>query len=337
MPRAHTPAVSAPAVPDHDGADAVGIIGASEACIALTEQVRRIARADAPVLIEGETGSGKELVARAVHYLGARRCRPFVPVNCGAIPESLAEAELFGHVRGAFTDAKTSRAGVVAHADGGTLFLDEIDALPVKGQVTLLRFLQDRRYRPVGNSAECFSDARVVAACNRPLAALATSGAFRSDLLYRLNIFYLRVPPLRERTGDITLLARHFVGLFCRRYGLEPKSLHGDTLEWMQRYAWPGNVRELENLLHRLVLLCDDDTIRYDGETAPGSRPAERCPNFQSAKAKAIATFERDYLTRVLNEANGNISAAARLACKERRSLGKLMKKHGIVREHYTV
>ncbi len=310
----------------------LGMVGESPAYSALVEQIRRIACADAPVLIEGETGSGKELAARAVHYLSPRRDKPFVPINCGAIPDTLIESELFGHARGAFTDAKQTRAGVIAHAHGGTLFLDEIDTLSAKGQVTMLRFLQDRRYRPVGQQAEQISDARIVAASNRPLSAIVAQGGFRSDLLYRLNILSLRVPPLRERPDDIAPLAVHYLRLLCARYGLMSKRLHAATLNWMRRYPWPGNVRELENLLHRLVLLSDGEEIRYTGEVEGESIPESGYgyPDFHTAKAQAIADFERAYLARVMAETQGNVTAAARLACKERRSLGKLLKKYGI-------
>ncbi|MFC5569069.1 sigma-54 interaction domain-containing protein [Lysobacter yangpyeongensis] len=310
------------------------IIGQSPAYLRLVAQIRKMAGNDASVLIEGETGAGKELAARAVHYLSRRRERPFVPLNCGAIPESLVEAELFGHVRGSFTDAKHNREGVIAHAQGGTLFLDEIETLSPKGQVALLRFLQDRRYRPVGHSREQLADVRVVAATNKPMPRIVAEGQFRSDLLYRLNVLNLRVPPLRERVEDIVPLATHFVALFCERYGLGAKRLDHGTGLWMQQYDWPGNVRELENLVHRLVLFCDGDVLYYAGD--PDDEPADRtCPDFRRAKAAAIASFERTYLTRLMRETNGNISAAARMACKERRALGKLLKKHGIDKDVY--
>lgn len=312
-----------------------GMIGDSLGYRRFLDQIRKIAQADAPVLIEGETGSGKELAARAVHYLSRRRELRFVPVNCGAIPDTLIESELFGHARGAFTDAKQAQAGVIAHAEGGTLFLDEIDALSARGQVAMLRFLQDQRYRPLGRASERCSDARVVAASNRPLQALVEQGGFRSDLLYRLDILSLRVPPLRERNDDVAQLARHFVDLFCARYRLPVKRLHPDTLGWMSRHAWPGNVRELENLIHRLVLLSDGDEIHYAGETTQPDPPSSDPPNFQCAKARAIEAFERAYLSWVMAETKGNVTAAAHLASKERRALGKLLKKHGIDKDRY--
>jgi len=315
-----------------------GMIGNSVAFMTLLRQIAKIARTDACVLIEGETGVGKELTARAIHYLSARRSKPFISLNCGAIPESLIESELFGHARGAFTDAKTNRCGVISQADGGTLFLDEIDSLPSKGQVALLRFLQDRRYRPVGQSVEQVSNSRVIAATNQPLQDLVERRAFRSDLMYRLNIIRLQVPPLRERKTDIVLLARHFLKAYCERYGLPAKSLHSSSWVWMMRYDWPGNVRELESVIHRNVLLSEDREIIIDEcvpqlQSQPAPSSTHEFPNFQDAKAHAIAEFERDYLCKLVKETHGNVSAAARLACKERRSLGKLLKKYGIDKE----
>jgi DNA-binding NtrC family response regulator len=315
------------------------IIGESPAVRAVLAQIEKIGRSDAPVLIHGETGSGKELVAHAIHGSSPRRPGPLVAINCGAIPDTLIEAELFGHDRGAFTDAKRARPGVIAEAHGGTLFLDEVDTLSPKAQVTLLRFLQDRRYRPVGSAQETTSDARVIAATNQPLHALVEAGRFRSDLLYRLRIFELSIPPLRDRPEDIEPLARHFIGVFAATYGIGPKRLHPQTLEWLRRHDWPGNVRELENWIHREMLLADGQEIRSVGDTwcwretrqALGATPAD----FRSEKARAMAAFESAYLARVLAEARGNVTLAARLAGKERRAFGKLLKKHGIDRTRY--
>lgn len=304
------------------------MIGRSAAFREVERQVERIAGTCAPVLIEGETGCGKEVAARAIHYLSPRRDRPFVPINCGAVADNLIEAELFGHARGAFTDAKTARAGLVAQAHLGTLFLDEIDALSARAQVAMLRFLQDQRYRPVGESVEQVCDTRIVAASNRPLDQLAACGEFRKDLLYRLNIVVLRIPPLRERREDIEPLARHFLERYCRQYGFGQRSLHRDTLAWMEAQAWPGNIRELENTVHRLVLMSDAEELREHAGAA-GVRESGGA-DFYSAKQRAIETFERSYLSKVLTQAQGNVSEAARLAHKERRALGRLIKKHGI-------
>lgn len=304
------------------------MIGCSAAFHEVERQIERIAGTSAPVLIEGETGCGKELAARAIHYLSPRCNRPFVPINCGAVAESLIESELFGHARGAFTDAKAARTGLVAQAHLGTLFLDEIDALSARAQVAMLRFLQDQRYRPVGESSELVCDTRILAASNRPLDQLAERGEFRKDLLYRLNIVVLRIPALRERREDIEPLARHFLDRYSRQYGIEGRRLHRETLAWMEAQPWPGNIRELENTVHRLVLMGECEEPRPTGAEAVPSGSSNG--DFHSAKRRAIETFERSYLVKVLAETNGNVSKAARLAHKERRALGRLIKKHGI-------
>ena len=312
------------------------IVGASPAFLGLLAQLRRVAGSEAPVLIEGETGSGKELAARAIHYWGTRSAGPFVPVNCGALPDHLLEAELFGHERGAFTDAKLARRGLVAEANGGTLFLDEVDALSAKAQIALLRFLQDQRYRPLGSSRELRTNVRRVAATNQPLADATQQGRFRCDLMYRLKILHLELPPLRARSGDAERLAQHFVGVFCAQYRLPVKTFDTATLAWIRSYAWPGNVRELENWVHRELLMADGLTIRAMLERPHGCADAPSPPeiaNFQRAKAEAVRLFERDYVLTVLRQAQGNVTRAAQIAGKERRAFGKLLKKHGIDRQ----
>lgn len=311
------------------------LVGACAVHQAMLEQLRCITESDAPALIEGETGSGKEIAARLVHYGGSRRAGPFVPVNCGALPDSLIESELFGVERGAFTDARQSRRGLVSEAAGGTLFLDEVDALSAKAQVTLLRFLQDRCFRPVGRARELRTDARVVAAANQPLDVLVANGEFRADLLYRLKILYLILPPLRQRSEDIELLARHFVVHLARRYGVQPRDFDAATIAWMKAHSWPGNVRELENWVHRRFLMSRGVSITIDEApvfVAPqtASSLPMGLPSFRQAKAQAVECFERDYLRRALVAADGNVSQAARLAGKERRAFGRLLKKHGI-------
>jgi two-component system, NtrC family, response regulator GlrR len=310
-------------------------VGTSDAFRAVLQQLLRIAQCEAPTLIEGETGSGKDLAARALHYGGTRRDGPFVPINCGAIPDALVESELFGHERGAFTDAREKRAGLVAEARGGTLFLDEVDALSPKAQVTLLRFLQDQRYRPVGTPREQRGDVRVIAASNHPLDALAHNGRFRADLLYRLKILYLVMPPLRERGHDAVVLAEHFVGRFAARYGTPRKALPAHVGDWLRQQRWPGNVRELENWVHRAFLMSPGATLLLDaagGQTVPAQPDAAAdLGPFALAKAEAVRLFECDYLRRALELGDGCVSRAARLAGKERRAFGKLLKKHGLV------
>ena len=314
------------------------IVGASPAFVAMLERLQRIARSDAPVLIEGETGCGKELAARSIHYGGLRRAGPFVPVNCGALPDHLLEAEWFGHERGAFTDAKTARRGLVAEANGGTLFLDEIDALSAKAQITLLRFLQDQRYRPLGSSRELATRVRVVAAGNQPLSELVRAGHFRADLLYRLEILHLQLPPLRERSGDARLLAQHFNAVYCVKYRVAPRVLDAVTLAWLDNHRWPGNVRELENWVQRELLMGDGSAPSVlrplPIRSAAAVAVAATGPiDFRHAKAEAVRRFECDYVAQVMKQAEGNVTRAAHLAGKERRAFGKLLKKHGIDRQ----
>ena len=318
------------------GAGRAAIIGASPAFLAMLDRLQRIARSDAPVLIEGETGCGKELAARSIHYGGLRRAGPFVPVNCGALPDHLLEAELFGHERGAFTDAKTARRGLVAEADGGTLFLDEIDALSAKAQITLLRFLQDQRYRPLGSSRELTTQVRVVAAGNQPLGELVRAGHFRADLLYRLEILHLQLPPLRERMGDARLLAQHFNALYSVKYRVAPRAFDDATLAWLDNHRWPGNVRELENWVQRELLMGEGTAPGAQRPVSVRSAAAAAAPgpiDFRHAKAEAVRRFECDYVAQVMKQAEGNVTRAAHLAGKERRAFGKLLKKHGIDRQ----
>jgi DNA-binding NtrC family response regulator len=322
----------------------LNLVGASPAFLGALRTIKKIARCDAPALIEGETGTGKELAARAIHYLGARRDHPFIPVNCGALPDQLLENELFGHERGAYTDAREVQPGVVQLAEGGTLFLDEIDALSPKAQVALLRFLQDRQYRPLGAKRVHTANVRVVAASNTDLSQLTQQHQFRQDLLYRLNVVPVRLPPLRERGADVELLARHFIQRFARHYQQPEKSLHLATVDALRRYPWPGNVRELENTLHRAFILADGDVVRLPallGEEGERRRSlvdrrqaALLQRDLRAAKARLVAEFERHYLEALLHETHGNVSEAARRAGKERRALGKLIKKHGLTGRH---
>jgi len=312
-------------------------VGSSSVFQDWLRQLSRVAASGAPVLIEGETGSGKELAARAIHYGGERAAGPFVAVNCGALPDHLVEAELFGHERGAFTDAKTARRGLVAQADGGTLFLDEVDTLSPKAQVTLLRFLQDQRYRPLGSSRELVTDVRMIAATNEALDDAVRHSRFRADLLYRLRILHLQIPPLRDRDGDAEQLARHFVGVYCAKYGLAARTFDEESLDFIRRHRWPGNVRELESWVHRELLMADGLTMRAAGKASAEARAlrpgAGALATFCHAKAEAVRCFERDYVISALRQAEGNVTRAARLAGKERRAFGKLLKKHGIDRQ----
>jgi DNA-binding NtrC family response regulator len=317
----------------------IEMIGKSTAFLEMCKRINRLAACDAPVLIEGETGTGKELAARMLHYLGARRDKLFVPINCGAIPDLLIENELFGHRKGAFTDARDDQVGLIAHAHSGTLFLDEVDALSPKGQVVLLRFLQDRQYRPLGERWEKDADVQIIAASNTNLTRLAEAGQFRLDLLYRLKILWLELPPLWERKGDPELLADHFVRVGSRRFNRPVKTFHPATLEWFECHAWPGNVRELENWVYQELLLADGPEIRI---TLVNPCQPDQCPLLDQhsralddlvycqAKAKAIESFEVKFLTNLMVQAKGNVTAAAKMAHTERRHLGKLLKKYSI-------
>src|SRR5215813_583395 len=318
------------------------MIGQSSAFLDTVRLIEKIARYDAPVLIDGETGTGKELAARAIHYGGVRKHYPFIPVNCGAIPDALVENELFGHRRGAYTDAKWEQIGVIAHAQHGTLFLDEIDALTPKSQVTLLRFLQDQQYRPLGASETRSADVRIIAATNANLSNLTERGAFRLDLLFRLNILHITMPPLRDRHRDVAVLSAHFVRTCAQRFGVGEKLLHPETAAWMDTYAWPGNIRELENMICREYLLADGNVIFVPPPSATELHNRARLSatesvalNFKQAKARAIAEFEKGYLTNVLSTACGNITKAAMLVGKERRAFARLLKKHDIDKTIY--
>jgi len=318
-------------------------VGESPAFLRVQQLIAKLSRCNAPVLIQGETGTGKELAARELHYCGDRSGAPFVPINCGAIPENLVESEFFGHVRGAFTDAREARNGVVAQAEGGTLFLDEIEALGARAQVALLRFLQDLEYRPVGGSVARRADVRVIAASNVDLSVLARQGGYRQDLLFRLNVLMLEMPPLRMRGDDVILLAETFVARFCSRYGMAPLPLHADCVRRARCYEWPGNVRELENMVHRDLLLNEGETLRLNvpASAQPPAALADAAAgdcalaDFRQAKADAIARFERSYLSQLLTTTSGNISEAARLCGQERSRLNKLVRKHGLERSHF--
>jgi len=328
-----------------EGLGALNLIGHSPAFLHVLELARRFARCEATVLLQGETGTGKELVARAIHYLGARRSFPFIPVNCGALQDTLVESELFGHARGAFTDARNAKQGLIAEADGGTLFLDEVEVLTSKAQVALLRFLQNLEYRPVGGSVTRNADVRVIAASNANLGDLARDGRFRRDLLFRLDVLSIDLPPLRDRQGDVVVLAEAFLQRLAAQYGKPPKAIHLGAISRMLRYAWPGNVRELENLIHREFLMNDGPMIHLYGLASSDARQEQARDaelshltesRFREAKACAIAHFERAYIVELLSRTRGNISQAARIAGKERSRLGKLVKKYGLERMAFT-
>lgn len=331
-----------PDVPAADAALAscqeIGLVGSSPVFRKTLGLAIRLARYDVPVLLEGETGTGKELFARVLHYLGARRPRPFVPVNCGALPDTLLESQLFGHARGAFTDARSAQRGLVSQAEGGTLFFDEVHCLSPKGQAVLLRFLQDQYYRPLGSEQLHRADVRIVAAANRSLAREVADGRFREDLLYRLKVASLDLPPLRERPDDIPLLVESIVSRLCARFDTGPRRLDAASLAWLSSRPWKGNVRELENFVCRAFLLSDDEVIRIDPARGDCGQELSQgaVPDFKEARAEVLRDFEARYLRTMLVLARGNVSEAARQAGKERRVFGRLMKKHGIDRGEFS-
>lgn len=303
------------------------LLGSSVAFARARVQIEKSAKVDATVLIEGETGTGKEMAARALHYLSDRRDQPFVPVNCGALAESLVESELFGHERGAFTDAKSASLGLVQEAGGGTLFLDEVDALSAKAQAVLLRFLQDGTYRRVGGSSTRQADVRVIVASNANLQELVDGRRFRRDLLYRINVLTVRMPALRERGDDAIELARAFLARLARQYHREDARLSHASLAFIRGHRWPGNVRELENTVHRAFLLSEGSEVHL----APTPVAAEEeTPVFRQAKQRAVGEFERQYLTELLQKTRGNLTQAAVLAGQDRSAFGRLVRKHGL-------
>ena len=307
------------------------LIGESAAFTAAVNKIPVIARCDVRILISGETGTGKELCARAIHYLSPRTGAPFIPVNCGAIPPELIENELFGHERGAFTGAATAQAGLIREAEGGTLFLDEVDCLPLLAQAKLLRFLQEREYRPLGSARMRRADVRVITATNVDLAEAVEEGRVRRDFYYRLNIIPLRLPPLRERRADIGLLARHFLAKFAAEFARAAARFSDEAVEKLRAYDWPGNVRELEHVVERAVALSTEEVIDGAEIDLPSSAPAHECrDSFKDAKARAVAEFEKQYLSELLATHHGNITRAAQAARKNRRAFWQLLRKHHI-------
>jgi two-component system response regulator AtoC len=301
-----------------------GIIGSSAALRETTELVNRVASSDATVLITGESGTGKELVAKALHALSPRSAQPFVAVNCAAMPAPLLESELFGHVRGAFTDAKSSRQGLFVQARGGTIFLDEIGEMPIEMQAKLLRVLQERKVRPVGDDTEVPFEARVIAATNRCLETEIEAKRFREDLFYRINVVAIPVPPLRERADDILTLAQSFLKRCAARTGKAVEGISGPAARMLLNYDWPGNVRELENCMERAVALCRFNELNVDDLPAKVQEHGDSTTVIAVDSPQeliTIAEMERRYVRRVLEAVGGNKTHAARLLGIDRRSL----------------
>ena len=312
------------------------MIGRTPAIQKVYQVVEKVADSPTTVLLVGESGTGKELAARAVHELSSRRDRPFIAVNCGAIPENLFESELFGYEKGAFTGAATSKPGKFELADGGTLFLDEVGELPRDMQVKLLRVLQERQIERVGGLRPISVDVRVVAATNVDLAAAAAAGRFREDLFYRLNVIPIRLPPLRERPDDIPLLVEHFLARYNERLGKQITQVPRATLERLMTWPWPGNIRELENLVERSVLLSEGpelDVDLPDLQAAPEEAGAVEEVDLKDWIQKETARLERKKIQQILDLEGGNVTRAARRLRISRKGLQLKMKEYGLREE----
>ncbi|MEJ2515053.1 MAG: sigma-54 dependent transcriptional regulator [Gammaproteobacteria bacterium] len=321
---------------EQSGANGTELVGSSPAMKQVRSLIAKVARSQAPVHISGESGTGKELVARLIHESGPRSGQPFVPVNCGAIPSELMESELFGHRKGSFTGATEDKRGLIRSAEGGTLFLDEIGDLPLHMQVKLLRVLQERAVRPVGETAEVPVDVRFLSASHRDLAALVARGEFREDLFYRINVIEIHVPPLRERDGDIAELATHIVRRLAPRMGMDDVTLTPAALKRLSRHPFPGNVRELENALERALTLCEDRRIdaadiQLREDAPPGPRLQVEAPLPGDAPlGSQLEEIEREAIVKALEQTRYNKTAAAKLLGISFRALRYRIKKLGL-------
>ena len=301
-----------------------GLVSRSPVMEELLAEARMVAATGASVLLRGESGSGKEVLAKAIHLASPRAGQPFIAVNCGAIPDNLLESELFGHEKGSFTGASARQTGLVQQADGGTLFLDEIGDMPAPLQVKLLRVLQEREVRPVGAARATPVDIRLVSATHRELETLIQEGSFREDLFYRLNVVSLRLPPLAERREDIPLLAAHFLDKIATRYQKAVSGFAADALEYLSAAPWPGNIRQLANVVEQCCVLTTGSLVTLAQVQKAVAGEASAIPTLAEAKRQ----FERDYLERLLRLTGGNVSDAARLADRNRTEFYRLLQKH---------
>ncbi len=317
--------LSAPAANDEPTEDwKSGIVTRNPEFEAVLARAKLVASGDASVMIRGESGTGKELLAQAIHRASPRRDKPFMAINCGAIPEALLESELFGHVKGAFTGAARDHEGLFQSANGGTVFLDEIGDMPVALQVKLLRVLQERTVRPVGATQSTPVDVRIVSATHRDLEAAIRETQFREDLYYRLNVVSFTLPPLRERREDVPLLAGHFLTHIAKKYGKTVNAFSADALQRLVKYDWPGNVRELINVVEQVVALTTSAVVSPALVESALRIQATELDSFEQARGQ----FERDYLARLLKMTSGNVTHAARLAKRNRTEFYKLLHRH---------
>ena len=313
------------------------LLGDSELMRHTRATIAKVARSQAPIYISGESGTGKELVAKLIHRKGPRANGPFVPVNCGAIPDELMESEFFGHKKGSFTGAVADKEGLFQAADGGTLFLDEVADLPLHMQVKLLRAIQEKAIRPVGDASESTIDVRILSATHKDLAKLVEEGKFRQDLYYRINVIQLAIPALRERSEDIPLLTDHTLGKLARQMDLEKPTLAPEALDALSRYAFPGNVRELENILERAITLCEDNTIRardlhlpQTGDSAPLPPMPGPLDSGQIHLEEHLGEIEKKAILQALEQTKYNKTAAAKLLGLSFRALRYRLKKLGL-------
>jgi two-component system response regulator GlrR len=314
------------------------LIGASPAFVRALKNISTFTQSDATLLLSGETGTGKELFARAVHYHGLRLSKPFVPINCAALPDHLFENELFGHSRGAFTDAHSDQRGLLAEAEGGTLFLDEVNSLSLGAQAKLLRLLQEKEYRPLGGGKSRSANVRIIAATNSDLAQHIQERSFRQDLYYRLRTLRLHIPSLRERPEDIVMLATHFLNQYALQYNRGMLQFSSAAIQKLQGCSWPGNVRELQAVIHQAVLMCASMVVSDQEIDVPHTDSEPKVStdaSLRTLKDSAIQQFERHYLTELLAANEGNVSRAAKQAGKERRSFQRLLKKYGLSRSEF--
>ena len=316
------------------------LVGNSPNYVKAMRALKRVAKTESTVVIKGESGTGKEVAARAIHHFSTRQTGPFVPINCGAFSDDLLLSELFGYKKGAFTGAVEDRVGLLEFANKGKLFLDEVDSLSPRAQTALLRFLQDNEIRPIGSRTTKNTDVRIVAASNKNLKTLVTSGLFREDLLYRLDVLAVNLPALRQRGHDIALISQHILSRISQELGQPAKYLSLQLTEAIQTQRWPGNFREIESALLRAFLMSSgtliEDVASLSSEPEIDDLPRKPpLGSFSREKNSLIRNFENEYLRKVLAETGGNVSKAAAIAKKERRAFTRLMAKHGIKRDSY--
>ncbi len=312
-------------------------VGTSRAFLEIVNKIPIVAGSDVNVLIQGETGTGKELFARAIHYQSPRRSGPFIPVNSATLPATLFENEMFGHEKEAFTDAKTFQTGIIKEAEKGTIFLDEINSIEMASQAKLLRFLEEKTYKPLGSGKKILADVRIISACNTDLESDVKTNKFRQDLFYRLNVITLTLPPLKERQEDIPLLANHFLKKYAPRFGV--KRLSPEAMKSLCLHTWPGNIRELENVIQQVMIMSprsdiDPESLQFETKEMPHDQGQD---TFQEAKRKTVTFFEKEYLSKILTLYNGNISQAAKAAGKDRSEFGRLVKKHRLSRHDFKI